>query len=59
MTKVDPITKRPYGDHGTALQAIDFALDELREIDASCFLYDWRCGDLLAWPEYYEWLAKQ
>lgn len=47
--------KRPLGDHGTAQDAIDFALDELRDFHAD-FLTAWREGDLAEWPEFYVWL---
>jgi len=57
---IDPHTGRPLGDHGTAGQAIEFALDKTdyyHEMDD--FLRAWREGDLGEWPEFYEWLAEQ
>lgn len=60
MTKdrIDPRTGRTYGDHGTAMQAINFALDHL-SIERDTFLKCWREGDLDEWPEFYVWLARQ
>lgn len=52
----DPRTGRPFGDHGTALQAITFVLDINRTHEKLAFLRSWRCGDLAEWPEYYAWL---
>jgi hypothetical protein len=60
MIKLDPKTGRPFGDHGTAAQAIEFALDSgdsYFEVDT--FLRHWREGDLDEWPEFYAWLADQ
>lgn len=56
--KLDPRTGRPIGDHGTAMQAIDFALDHL-SVERDTFLKCWREGDLDEWPEFYEWLFRQ
>lgn len=55
---MDPRTGRPFGDHGTAVQAIDFALDIMRNDDPETFLRCWREGDLEEWPEFYAWLPK-
>ncbi|MEQ1950962.1 hypothetical protein ABMA59_06045 [Mesorhizobium sp. CN2-181] len=55
---IDPRTGRPIGDHGTAIQAINYALDVERD-DREAFLRCWREGDLEEWPEFYAWLAKQ
>lgn len=52
----DPSTGRPYGDHGTAMQAIEFALDKL-QVERDTFLNSWREGDLDEWPEFYAWLS--
>lgn len=57
---IDPRTGRPYGDHGTANQAIEFTLDNINA--AGCeveFLRAWREGDLVEWPEFYTWLKNQ
>ena len=58
---IDPRTGRPYGDHGTANQVIEYILQP--RVDLGCpaedFLKCWREGDLEEWPEYYEWLNKQ
>lgn len=57
---IDPRTGRPLGDHGTALQAINWALhhagSDLGELHA--FLTNWLEGNLDQWPEYYAWLAN-
>jgi hypothetical protein len=55
----DPRTGRPFGDHGTANDAIEYALDVVMDEDCDCsgFLRAWREGDLGDWPEFYEWLA--
>jgi len=50
---------RTPGDHGSALDAIDYALDHEPDGDAATFLRRWREGDLSEWPEFYEWLAKR
>jgi hypothetical protein len=52
----------PIGDHGTALQAINWVLnhggpDARCEIEA--FLKNWMEGNLDEWPEFYAWLAKE
>lgn len=54
----DPRTGRPWGDHGTAMQAINFAFDQL-SVERDTFLKSWREGDLDEWPEFYEWLRTQ
>lgn len=55
---IDTRTGRPVGDHGTALQAVNFALDHEDSGDTNTFLRCWREGDLAEWPEFYEWLAE-
>jgi hypothetical protein len=45
-------------DHGEATDAIDYALDELRDF-TDTFLRCWREGNLTEWPEYYAWLDKR
>lgn len=56
---IDPETNRPIGDHGTAADAIDFALDH-EGGDCDTFLRRWREGDAASeWPDFYEWLAKR
>jgi hypothetical protein len=56
----DPRTGRPWGDHGTANQAIDFTLQPF--VDLGCpaedFLRCWRDGDLEEWPEFYDFLKE-
>jgi len=54
---MDPRTGRPLGDHGTASEAIDFALDYNLCTEPDTFLRSWRMGSLDEWPEFYEWLA--
>lgn len=57
--KIDERTGRPFGDHGTANQAIDFVLDGPGDFyEAGEFLSSWREGDLDEWPEYYLWLKE-
>lgn len=62
---IDERTGRPFGDHGTASQAIDFVLDPDNLDDADPanqveFLRAWREGGAAEeWPEYYQWLAEQ
>jgi 8-oxo-dGTP diphosphatase len=55
----DPTTGRPSGDHGSAADAIDFALDTSDGLEADTFLRRWREGDLDEWPDFYEWLAER
>ncbi|UXO93960.1 hypothetical protein Pan3_38 [Pseudanabaena phage Pan3] len=61
--EIDPRTGRPLGDHGTAQQAIDWALDVLGETDFGVpeyFLSDWREGAAFEeYPEFYDWLREQ
>lgn len=47
--------------HGTAVQAIEYALDHAEAYYNGCFnfLKAWREGDLDEWPEFYAWLAEQ
>lgn len=59
FSPIDPNTGRPYGDHGTATDAINYALSRETGGDAATFLYCWREGNLDEWPEYYGWLRKQ
>ena len=61
--RLDPNTGRPFGDHGTSTQAIDWVLNHSDDND-SCnqvaFLKAWQEGDASEeWPEFYEWLATQ
>lgn len=56
---IDATTGRWIGDHSTAQQAIDFALDAHDDtLETYEFLKAWREGDLDEWPEFYAWLAK-
>lgn len=58
---IDKRTGRPFGDHGTGDQAIDWIMNHAG-MDDRCecevFLKSWMEGDLDEWPEFYEWLAK-
>lgn len=62
---IDPRTNRPLGDHGTANDAIEFAMDVLPNLTNGCpeadtFLRAWREGDAFdEWPEFYEWLGNR
>lgn len=58
--RLDPRTGRPLGDHGTAVQAVAYALDvEQNTGDAVVFLEHWREGNLDEWPEFYDWLKRE
>lgn len=60
MLKNDPLTGRRWGDHGTAMAAIDYALAELPFDEVEAFLSAWRDGDAgKEWPEFYEWLRAE
>lgn len=59
--RYDPDTGRPMGDHGTASQAMHWAMDagdRVREVDdVEEFMRAWRDGSAWEeWPEFYEWL---
>lgn len=56
MSNIDPRTGRPFGDHGTGEQAIEFALT-LGPMEVRSFLEGWQMGDLDEWPEFYRFLA--
>lgn len=55
---LDPRTGRAIGDHGTALQAIDFATEYYLCPEPDAFLKSWKEGSLDEWPEFYEWLKN-
>lgn len=62
LIPIDPRTKRPYGDHGTALDAIEFALELVSQGggpgDGEDFLRAWRDGSAPEeYPEFYEALG--
>ena len=63
MSKIDPNTGRPFGDHGTAQDAIDFILDyrvsDFGPGEESDFLEGWNEGDLKGYPEFYDWLKEK
>lgn len=49
--------RRSPSDHGTAMDAINFVLDEPKmSCDETTFLRCWRDGNLSEWPEFYAWL---
>lgn len=59
---IDERTGRPFGDHGTAVQALDYALDVMEDDPALQldFLEAWREGGAFeGWPEFYEWLRAR
>ena len=57
---LDPATGRPFGDHGTADDALAFVLDNAGDdIEALSFLRYWDAGDVRAWPTFYPWLAAR
>lgn len=52
----------PRINHGTAQDAIDYALDVISwgsESGQEVFLRAWRDGDLAEWPDFYEWLDER
>lgn len=60
--KYDLRTGLPMGEHGTAIEALEWALDagdRIREVDsAEDFMKYWREGGAMYdWPEYYKWLT--
>lgn len=58
---IDPRTDHAVGDHGTAVQAIDYALagNNSAWTQETEFLRAWREGDLDEIPDFYVWLNKQ
>lgn len=57
---LDPATGRPFGDLGTADDALAFVLDNAGDdIEALSFLRYWDAGDVRAWPTFYPWLAAR
>jgi hypothetical protein len=59
---IDPKTGREFGDHGSADQAVVWALDHSPSWGteyAHAFLWAWREGDLAGFPDYYAWLKEQ
>lgn len=58
---IDRSTGRPYGDHGRAEDAINFAIDQLgmEGEEQDPFLRAWREGALEDWPEFYTWLKDR
>jgi hypothetical protein len=58
--ELDPRTGRPFGDHGTGSQAIEWALYINRDGQVEEFLGEWFVGAAAdEWPDYYEWLNEQ
>lgn len=64
--RIHACTGRPLGDHGTANDALEFALDDPcgaiggDAYNLKGFLEDWREGAAYEeWPEFYEWLKEQ
>jgi len=55
---IDERTGRAPGDHGTAMRAIEYALDVVEPDGTASFLEHWREGDLDEWPEFYAWLRE-
>lgn len=55
---IDQRTGRPFGDHGTSSEAIEYALDAFWPGGIE-FLSAWRDGGLDEWPEFYEWLRAR
>lgn len=59
LASIDSRTGRPFGDHGTGTDAIEFALSsDSAPGEGEDFLRAWQYGDLDEWPEFYQWLEK-
>ena len=61
---IDSRTGRPFGDHGTANDAIDFVLNgpgsNQPDDEKILFLEEWWGGGAYEdWPEFYTWLKEQ
>lgn len=57
---INPRTGRAIGDHGTALQAIQYATESYDAMSQEReFLKAWLEGDLDEWPKYYDWLKAK
>lgn len=57
---IDKRTGRPIGDHGTAIQAIEYATEQYAVMGQEReFLKCWLEGNLDDWPEFYGWLKKK
>jgi len=60
---IDERTGRPFGDHGTGDQAIEWMLNVNTDRDLynnEAFLGAWQDGDAFEeWPDFYEWLKTQ
>lgn len=57
--KYDPNTGRPFGDHGTAAQALEWISHNVDSdaLDQLAFLEAWREGGAWEeWPDFYHWL---
>lgn len=61
MSNIDANTNRPVGDHGTANDALDYALDVIEDwAEMVDFLFAWREGAAYEdWPEFYDWLSDR
>lgn len=69
QNELDPRTGRPFGDHGTAVQALNFALYHMKDEDGGypvndddrmMFLREWFEGAAAdEFPEFYTWLKEQ
>lgn len=59
--RLDPATGRPFGDHGTAAAALEFAFERIDDpAEQVEFLQDWYKGDAAEyWPMFYEWLRER
>lgn len=61
MSKLtDPKTGLPFGEHGRAQDAIDYALSNYLDLHKiPLFLHSWQHGHSAdEWPEYYDWLKR-
>ena len=58
----DVRTGRPFGDHGTALNAVEFIVERREHTpgEEAAFLAAWLEGRTLdEWPDYYAWLRNR
>ena len=61
MTFIDPNTGRPFGNHGTADDALEYAFNVIEDWGKiPDFLACWMDGEAHdLWGEFYDWLAEK
>lgn len=58
--KVTLLPDEGASNHGTALQAVEWAIEHCDDSDPMVFMRQWFEGNAREeWPEYYEWLGRQ